>query len=125
MICPKGNAILLAKRAVEPAKGHWGLPGGFIELNETPEEAAIRELKEETNLTGKPVKFLGTCSHHNTVFGDVLLLGMVMDIPDYSNIIPDDDVSEAQFFPLDNLPPLAFLCHQQIVNIYRADLEKQ
>ena len=58
LICPKNEEILLVKRAFSPSKGLWGLPGGFIELNETPEDGAIRELKEETNLNGKVVKFL-------------------------------------------------------------------
>ena len=40
------------KRAAEPGKGMWGLPGGFIEKGETPEMGAERELIEETNLQG-------------------------------------------------------------------------
>ena len=35
LVCPSNNKILLVKRAIEPAKGEWCLPGGFIELNET------------------------------------------------------------------------------------------
>jgi 8-oxo-dGTP pyrophosphatase MutT (NUDIX family) len=80
LICVNENKLLLVKRAVEPAKGCWGLPGGFIELGETPNEGAIRELKEETNLDGKPIWLLGYCSNHNTIFGDVLLLGIEMEI---------------------------------------------
>ncbi|MCD6271794.1 MAG: NUDIX hydrolase, partial [Deltaproteobacteria bacterium] len=40
--------LLLVKRSVEPKIGHWCLPGGFIEIGESPEKAALRELKEET-----------------------------------------------------------------------------
>ena len=47
LICPKGDSILLGRRAFDPGKGEWGLPGGFLELNETLEEAAIRETSEE------------------------------------------------------------------------------
>ena len=50
LICPKENSILLGRRAFDPGKGEWGLPGGFMELNETLEEAAQRELKEETSI---------------------------------------------------------------------------
>ena len=56
LICPRGDDVLLVKRAFEPAIGEWSLPGGFMELNETLEEAAIRELKEETNLDGNVVE---------------------------------------------------------------------
>ena len=78
LICIKNNQILLVKRAFNPQKGSWSLPGGFIELQETPEDAAVRELKEETNLNGEVVKLLGTCSHFNSVFGDILLIGIKM-----------------------------------------------
>ncbi len=118
MVCPKGKSILLVKRAFEPAKGFWSLPGGFMELNETLQMAAQRELKEETNLNGKVSQVLGHCSHFNTVFGDVLLIGLLMDVQDYSHIVPDDDAEEAEFFPLDDLPPLAFRCHREIVDMY-------
>ena len=46
----KKKEILLVKRKVAPKKGKWSLPGGFIEIGETPEESCLRELSEETNL---------------------------------------------------------------------------
>lgn len=42
--------LLLLRRARDPFKGMWNLPSGFVELDETPAQAAIRELKEETGL---------------------------------------------------------------------------
>ena len=121
LICIYENKLLLVKRAVEPAKGQWGLPGGFIELGETPHEGAIRELKEETNLKGKPISFLGHCSHHNTIFGDVLLLGIEMKIENWSELEAGDDASEAQLFELNNLPSLTFSCHEQIVEMFKSN----
>jgi ADP-ribose pyrophosphatase YjhB (NUDIX family) len=118
LICIKDGKLLLVKRAVDPAKGMWGLPGGFIELGETPNEAAIRELKEETNLKGKPMRLLGHCSQHNTVFGDVLLLGIEMKINYWSKMKAGDDAAEVILIDLENLPPLAFRCHQKIVEMF-------
>ena len=120
LICVYKNKLLLVKRAVEPAKGQWGLPGGFIELGETPNEGAIRELKEETNLNGKPIRLLGHCSHHNTIFGDVLLLGIEMKIENWSEMEAGDDAAEARLFNLNDLPPLAFLCHEKIVERFKS-----
>ena len=118
LICPDNNEILLVKRAFEPAKGAWSLPGGFMELNETPEDAAVRELKEETNLYGSVVKLLGHCSHFNSVFGDILLLGMEMKIDNWKTLKAGDDASEAAFFNFKDYPPLAFECHKKILNMY-------
>ena len=87
LICPKENEILLVQRAFEPGIGEWGLPGGFLELGETLEEGAKRELKEETNLNGKFIKLLGSCSHFNSVFGDILLLGIQIKIENWEELI--------------------------------------
>ncbi|NOZ08754.1 MAG: NUDIX hydrolase [FCB group bacterium] len=118
LICPRGNDLLLVRRALSPAKGEWSLPGGFMERGETPEMAAVRELHEETNLTGKPLRFLGYCSHFNTVFGDVLLLGLLMQIDSYEGMKAGDDAAEIGFFPMQTLPRLAFPCHEKIVRFY-------
>ena len=118
LICPKEDSILLARRAFNPGKGEWGLPGGFMELGETLFEAAKRELKEETNLNGEVIRILGTCSHYGSIFGDVLLIGLEINIKNWNFMIARDDVSELKLFNIDNLPKLAFDCHQKIVSYY-------
>ncbi len=119
LICPKNDSILLVKRAKEPGKGLWGLPGGFIERGETPEAGAERELLEETNLNGTVKQILGICSHFNTVFGDILLIGMEVQISDWLPIKAGDDAMETTLFPQEELPSLAFPCYENIVNMYR------
>ena len=90
LICPHNDKMLLVQRAYNPGKGEWGLPGGFLELNETLNQGAIRELKEETNLNGKFVKLLGHCSHFNSIFGDILLLGVQMKINQWGKLKAGD-----------------------------------
>lgn len=118
LICPKGNSILLGKRAFSPAKGEWGLPGGFMELNETLYQAALRELKEETQLTGSVSKILGTCSHFGSIFGDVLLIGLEVKITNWATMCAGDDVAELKLFNINELPELAFHCHKKIISYY-------
>ena len=110
---------MLVKRAVNPGRGLWGLPGGFIEKGETPDVAAIRELKEETGLDGKTKQLIGTCSHFDTIFGDILLIGIEVQINDWSNIRAGDDAEEAVLFSINKIPKLAFPCHEKIVNTYK------
>jgi ADP-ribose pyrophosphatase YjhB (NUDIX family) len=55
----KENKVLLVRRAVEPFKGQWDIPGGFLEKGEDPVEGAIREVREETGFNIKIAKILG------------------------------------------------------------------
>ena len=118
LICPKKDEILFVKRAFDPEKGEWSLPGGFLELGETLEEGAKRELKEETNLDGEVVRFIGNCSHFNSIFGDILLLGLEVKINNWENLVARDDALEARFFKMNKYPPLVFECHQKIFDLY-------
>jgi 8-oxo-dGTP diphosphatase len=57
--------VLLIRRKHEPYKGHYALPGGFIEVGETAEQCALRELKEETGITANNLKLIGVYSNPN------------------------------------------------------------
>jgi 8-oxo-dGTP diphosphatase len=54
-----GGGILLVRRGRPPFRGHWALPGGFVEVGETVEEAVVRELQEETGLRPIALQLLG------------------------------------------------------------------
>ena len=54
-----GERVLLIRRGQAPLKGQWSLPGGGVELGETLEQAAIREVREETGLDIEPVALAG------------------------------------------------------------------
>ena len=118
LICLKNDKILFVKRAFDPGKGQWSLPGGFLELGETLEEGAKRELKEETNLDGNVIKLIGNCSHFNSIFGDILLLGLEVKVDNWDNLVAGDDALEARLFKIKECPPLVFECHQKIFDLY-------
>ncbi|MBU2488797.1 MAG: NUDIX domain-containing protein [Proteobacteria bacterium] len=111
--------ILLVKRSVDPKKGMWCLPGGFMELGESPEEGALRELCEETRLSGRIGELLGVTASHSQEHHTVLLMGYL--IREYSGEpFAGDDAEEAAFFAPESLPELAFDSHREFVRIYLA-----
>jgi ADP-ribose pyrophosphatase YjhB (NUDIX family) len=101
----KGEKILLVKRGIKPGKGKWSLPAGFLELEETAEEAALRELEEETGLSAEEedLKFLDTLNIER--FPDQMLLAVVylLDAKDVTGeISPGSDAEDASFWKLED-----------------------
>ena len=123
ILCMHNSRILLARRAFDPGKGEWGLPGGFMELNETLEEATLRELKEETNLTGEFRSIFSTCSHYGTIFGDIILIAVKIKVSNFTNMKAGDDVSELNFFDFNNLPNIVFYCHRKFIDDYKISIQ--
>ena len=99
--------VLLIKRKREPHQGMWCLPIGFAEVQETIEEAALRELQEEAGISGQVLRLLDTDSFTSDFYGDLLIVTFEM-----SNVAgveqAGDDAEELAYFHLDQLPPLAF-----------------
>lgn len=109
--------LLLVKRSVDPKKGWWCLPGGFMELQETPEECGLRELAEETGLTGKIDMLLGVTSNHSTSYDTVMMTGFL--IRSYKgDLYAGDDADEARWFNYDDLPEIAFDSHKKFIKLY-------
>lgn len=111
------NEILLVKRAVDPAKGYWCLPGGFLELGESPEQGVLRELKEETNLAGTVESFVGLSPSMYGVWGDVVVMGFHVSV-NGGKLIAGDDAQEVRYFPTDDLPALAFETHERLIEMF-------
>ena len=112
--------VLLVKRSVAPKIGEWCLPGGFIELGESPERGALRELTEETGLSGAIEALLGVRATPSAQYHSVLMVGYsVTDIR--GSVRPGDDASEVRWFPLDELPPIAFDSHRHFLGLYSSN----
>jgi 8-oxo-dGTP diphosphatase len=110
----KDETILLVKRAIEPKRGLWSLPAGFIEIDETPRECAVREVKEETGLDVELDGLVDVAS----VFDDpryVCLLVVFRAHTVGGRLEPGDDAAEVGYFGADALPPLAFKTHTRII----------
>jgi 8-oxo-dGTP diphosphatase len=87
----------------------WALPGGFLDMDETLEEAALRELKEETGITGVELKQFHTFSKVNRDPRHRTITTVFIGYADNDIALKaGDDAAKAQWFALDKLPPLAF-----------------
>lgn len=98
--------ILLTTRAFEPEKGKLDLPGGFVDMNETAEEALIRELKEELNIDIKNPTYLFSLPneyHFSGITVHTLDMFFKVEVNDNIQIKTDDDVASAQFYNLNNV----------------------
>ena len=118
--------ILLVERGIEPYKGQWALPGGFLKLDETAEECARRELLEETAI--KDV-YLEQFHTFTAVKRDprerVLTIAYyaLVHKSDYQ-VIAGDDAAKASWFTIDKLPLLAF-DHKNIFMMAREKLKER
>ena len=100
--------VLLIKRGNEPFKGKWAFPGGFVDMDEELEDAAARELAEETGMTGVKLQQMhtfGKCGRDPRGRNiSVMFIGITKD----NKIKGGDDAAEAKWFDIDKLPPMGF-----------------
>lgn len=107
--------VLLIQRGNEPYKGCWAFPGGFMNMEETAEECAVRELKEETGLTVKQIQQIGAYSKvDRDPRGRTISIAYLAIVDAPTAVSGMDDAAKAAWFPLSSLPNLAF-DHQDIM----------
>lgn len=117
--------VLLIERNLDPFKGTWAIPGGFVQMDEDLHTGALRELEEETGLSGIPIRQLGTYgAPGRDPRGRVITIAFQALVPsDTLHAKGGSDADDAQWFPVDDLPPLAF-DHAQILKDGRARLAR-
>ena len=104
-----GREVLLVQRKNEPFQGKWCLPGGFVELDEKIEDAAHRELYEETGVSGIALQQFGTYGNpgrdpRGRVVG-VVYWSILDSKPETT---AGDDAANCRWFSIDQLPEMAF-----------------
>ena len=110
------NSILLIERKHAPYQGFYALPGGFVEEDETLEEAIARELREETNLVLNNLKqFRAYSRPDRDPRGRTISVIFVSHIDAFPDAVAGDDASAVKWFSLNHLPQLAF-DHGEIVD---------
>lgn len=107
----RGNEVLLVRRGNEPFRGCWALPGGFMEMDETIEHCAVRELQEETSVivAEGDLRLVGVFSAPGRdPRGRTITAAYAARVPDSTVACAGDDAAAVRWWPLDMLPPLAF-----------------
>lgn len=115
----RGGKILLCRRANEPFKGKWDIPGGYIEEKETPEDALRREMKEELGIEIEKEKLLAVIGPTYYPFGgqelyntDIYYVAKSVGEPKPVN---NSDVASIDWFSPENLPDMAFDTNVQAI----------
>lgn len=107
--------VLLIRRGKEPFLGCWALPGGFVDKDEDLPDAAFRELKEETGIECQTLKqFFTYGTPGRDPRGHTISVVFWALVPFNTTILPGDDAAHANWFPVNNLPPMAF-DHEKIL----------
>ena|SRR6185369_10896059 len=114
-VIARDGKILLIKRGVEPFKGFWALPGGYVEWDETVEDAVKREVLEETGLTVKSLKLIGVYSNPRRHPRQCIDVAYAAEIE--GEVVAGDDATEFKWESIKNISELAF-DHGKIVNDY-------
>ena len=100
--------VLLIKRGIEPFKGKWAFPGGFMKMDETAEDCAKRELEEETGLKNTSVEQFYTFTDVNRDPRERVITIAHYALVRLSEVKGGDDATFAKWFSMDEIPSLAF-----------------
>lgn len=117
--------VLLIQRGRDPYKGCWAFPGGFLNIEESAEEGALRELQEETGITGVTLHQFHTFTDPNRDSRERVISIAYYGVMDICEVKGDDDAADARWFPTDNLPPLAFDHEEMLMLAMKALLNEK
>lgn len=117
-------SVLLVERGIEPYKGRWAFPGGFIKMTESAEAGALRELREETSLEAAYMRQFHAYSSPERDPRERVITIAYYALVRLSEVRAGDDAAKAQWFHIDEVPALAF-DHDRILRDAKRELRRQ
>jgi ADP-ribose pyrophosphatase YjhB (NUDIX family) len=123
VIVERDGAVLLVRRRLNPRQGFWSFPAGFVDFDEAPIEAAVRECREETGLTVEITGLLDVIAEAGDGEADIVIVYRARAVggePLEDHLRPADDVDCVAFFAPEDLPPLAFRATREAIDRWRA-----
>ena len=112
------GGIVLGRRAIEPGRGLWCLPGGFVNDDEDPATAAARECMEEIGARVELTRLLGTYHVAKTTASSIIGIAYVGRLGAGETISAGPEMLEVGMFTPDALPPIAFPSHREVLERY-------
>ncbi len=115
VIVEQDGEVLLVRRRIQPRQGLWTFPGGFVDFDESPAEAAVRECREETGLVVEITSLLDVVGGQEHESGaDIVIVYLARQVG--GELRAADEVDRAAFFPPEDLPPLAFRATREAID---------
>jgi 8-oxo-dGTP diphosphatase len=125
---PDGARVLLIKRRHKPFINQWAIPGGFVGIDEELEDAAVRELKEETNLTGIKLRQLhtfGKCGRDPRGRQITVAFVGIAEEQAAARAKAGDDAAEVRWFSVEKLPENLAFDHNEVLGYAIAKLKSE
>lgn len=113
----QNQRVLLIQRALSPGKGKWALPAGFVDYDEAPEDAAVREALEETHLHIRIEGLLAVYPKRDRGLADIVIAYRASIIK--GRALAGDDAAAVGWFERGNLPPLVFYPSIRLTSLWR------
>jgi 8-oxo-dGTP diphosphatase len=125
-IIADGERALLIRRGMEPARGKWTYPGGFVDLGETPEKCAARETVEEVGMMVRDLALLGIFADRREAAPSIIIVTYVAK-PGVDAPVVTPEATEVRYFRVDEIPwdELAFDTTVQALEAWLASIGKQ
>jgi ADP-ribose pyrophosphatase YjhB (NUDIX family) len=119
LLIEHAGQLVLIKRGHPPHVGEWALPSGFIEVDETAEQAAVREAYEETGLQVELTELFSVHSFPEGPPRSGIIIFYRARPLDIGAMQAGDDAREVQLFSIENLPPMSFRTHREALDRWR------
>lgn len=118
VVVEHAGGIVLGRRAIEPGYGEWCLPGGFVNDDEEPAAAAVRECLEEINAAVELTGLLGVYHVAKATASSIIGIAYRGRVAEGASIGAGPEMLEVRVFTPDALPPVAFPSHREVLGLY-------
>lgn len=113
----RDESVLLVQRAINPGRGKWALPAGFVDHDESPEAAGVRETREETSLNVRIDKLLAVYPNRDQGLADIVIAYSAQVVSGKAKA--GDDAADVGWFERDSLPPLVVYPSTALISLWR------